>query len=253
MTLQERMPAVLPPPPGLDPSRDALFLDFDGVLVELAATPGAVEVAMELRDLLRRLHDSMEGAVAIVSGRTATEIDGFLGPLRLPLATSHGRSLRRTGEARDQLAVAIGIPSASRAVVDEVAGRTPGLLIEDKGDGVAIHYRAVPDAAERVAETAARAVEVSGGALTALPGKMVVELVPPGLDKGTGIAALMEQPPFAGRRPVFAGDDVTDEAGFRVVQAMGGVGIIVAERRPTEAATALLDVAAVHAWLAAAG
>lgn len=249
MTEQERAQSTLPAPRNLDVGRDALFLDFDGVLVDLAERPEAVSVRPGLVADLTRLRSLLDGALAIVTGRGAEEVDAFLAPLRPALAAQHGRVLRLEGDA-DVAERRQSLPEASRAAVAAVARAFPGVLIEDKGDGVAIHYRASPDAADAVRAAAAAAVDASDGRLQALPGKMVVELVPPGHDKGTGIAALMARPPFAGRTPVFAGDDITDEAGFRAVQAMGGVGVIVAERRPTEAVAALADVAAVHAWLA---
>ena len=240
----------LPAPRPLDPDRDAVFLDFDGTLVELAATADAIRVAPYLRALLQELQGRVGGALALVSGRPAAEIDHFLAPLRLAAATKHGRERRLADGTRLSLAESVPIDDEARRTLDDAVGHWPGARIEDKGDGLAVHFRAVPEAEAAIREATEAVVAASAGALDLLPGKMVLELVPAGEDKGTGITALLDHPPFKGRVPVFAGDDVTDEAGFGAVLRRDGLAVVVGERRPTAARAALPGVMECHRWLA---
>ena len=124
-----------------------------------------------------------------------------------------------------------------------------GVLLEDKGLTLALHYRNAPEVTEAAIAVAEQAVAESAGALVLLQGKMVCELKPPGIDKGRAIAAFLEEPPFAGRHPVFAGDDLTDEAGFAAINARGGVSVRIGEGRPTAARFGHRDVAALQMWL----
>lgn len=213
----------------------ALFLDFDGTLVELAAHPTAVRPTPDLVPLLGALVQRLDGAVAIVTGRPIDEIDRFLAPLRLPIAGLHGNEVRRApdGAADPRVGVELG---QVRERLQRLADEWPGLTVEDKGVAIATHYRAVPDAADEVRRVAAQLQRDSADALMLLDGKMVVELLPAGRDKGTAIRELLRAPPFSGRRPVFLGDDVTDEAGFRAVNELGGVSVrIGASEQPTAA------------------
>lgn len=243
---------ALQAPRELAPDSDALFLDFDGTLVEIAPTPDSVRPAPGLPALLLRLQERLGGALAVVTGRPVEAVDRFLGLRGLAVAGLHGRDRRladgrRLREPVDGAAVAL-----ARERLQAAARRLPGTLIEDKGESVSLHYRQAPEAAE-AAGAEARAIEAaSGGALRLLPGKMVVELVPAGFDKGRAVELLMELPPYAGRTPVFVGDDVTDEAGFAAVSRLGGLGIRVGEAAGTGARALLADVPALHAWLARA-
>lgn len=237
----------LPPPPPLDPARDALLLDFDGTLVELVDRPDAVVLDDRLAALLMRLAGTFAGRIALVSGRSVTQLDGFLAG-RVPdlaLVGSHGAELRVGGRviAPDRPAALVAAERAARAAFEGEGG----IVIEVKTLGMAIHYRLAPERA-----AAARAVaECFAGQddLMLQEGKMMVELRAGGHDKGSGIAALLTQPPFSGAVPIFAGDDVTDEAGFVAASAQGGAGVLVGAARATAARHRLVDVAAVHRWL----
>jgi trehalose 6-phosphate phosphatase len=244
-----KVPPQNPPPP-LALAGTALFLDYDGTLVDIAPTPDAALADEELRHLLAALDERLTGALALVSGRPVGEIDGFLTPLRLTVAGLHGLELRR----RDGGAVPSAAPTAAleraRAAMRALHARIPGTLFEDKRSTVALHYRKTPEVEQEVLAAGARLVEESAGALQLLPGKMVVELLPVGRDKGRAIDDLMEQAEFAGRRPVFVGDDVTDEAGFRAVNRRGGISLRVGTTdRATEALHQLANVAALRGWL----
>jgi trehalose 6-phosphate phosphatase len=232
-----------------DGGRPALFLDFDGTLVELAPQPDAVRPAPGLVPLLASLSRLLGGGLAIVTGRRVAVIDHFLAPLRLPVAGLHGFEVRIDGELAPSLACGDELAVARRRL-GALAGVWRGLRLEDKGLTLALHYREAPEAEPVVKALLASVRDDSDGALSLINGNMVAELLPTGRDKGTAIRDLLELPSFAGGRPIFLGDDVTDEAGFRVVNALGGVSARVGPpTRPTEARTALADVAAALAWL----
>ncbi|WBY00177.1 trehalose-phosphatase [Ramlibacter tataouinensis] len=204
----------------------ALFLDFDGTLVDIAPEPGAVVVPSGLVPLLGTLQQYLGGAVAVVSGRPIREIDSFLDPLRLPVAGVHGAERRA---ANGDLA---HLPPHPLEVVEVAAralvARHPELLLEHKDRSLALHYRRAPQLEALCIEAMEQAVDQSPG-LALLRGKMVVEAKPGGASKGSAIEAFLREPPFAGRTPVFIGDDVTDEAGFAAVQRLGGLGVKVGE------------------------
>ena len=202
----------------------ALFLDFDGTLVDLAERPQDVFAPYGLLDTLERLRDLLDGALAIVSGRPIEQIDHFLAPLKLAAAGVHGAERRGADGAMTLADVASlhAIETAAQALVDA----HPELLLERKRGSLALHYRAAPHLAEECTAAMRAAVAGSPGVVL-LPGKMVLEAKPDSVGKGTAIAALLGEAPFAGRMPVFIGDDVTDEAGFETVQAQGGVGVKV--------------------------
>ncbi|AVA32505.1 trehalose 6-phosphate phosphatase [Cupriavidus metallidurans] len=223
----------------------ALFLDFDGTLADLAPRPELVQVEPELVGTLRALHTCLDGALAIISGRPVAELDGFLQPLRLPAAGVHGAELRHDGEALF-MPPAPGI-TALMPRLEAFVARHPGLRIERKSVAVAIHYRQAPELEAQVRAMVADTLHDVDG-LEGLPGKMVVEIKPAGVDKGGAIAAFMRMAPFEGRKPLFAGDDVTDEAGFVVARELGGVGVLVGERA-TAATVSVTGPAALRCWL----
>ncbi|MDX6749119.1 trehalose-phosphatase [Geminicoccaceae bacterium 1502E] len=237
------------PPPSLpDLAQLALFLDFDGTLVHLAERPGDVHAPDELIEALGRLAGRLDGALAIVTGRPSADIDHFLEPLVLTVAGVHGLE-RRFADGRRERHERVDLLDPLRGEAAALAAGTPGLLVEDKEVSLAVHYRQAPDAEAAVLALAERALQ-RGPGLKLLRGKMVVELMPEGVDKGTAIAELLKEPPFAGRSPVFAGDDVTDEAGFALVNAQGGTSIRVGrDGRPSEARHGLADVDELRAWL----
>jgi len=231
--------------PQLTP-RHALFLDFDGTLADIAAQPQAVQLDAGVLHDLRALQRSLGGALAIVTGRTLADIDRFLSPLHLPLACEHGAHWRPLPGAAGTATPALALGPVLQAMAD-LAARHPGLLIERKSAGAALHYRQAPQLQQLCEDTLARAVaQVPGAEL--LAGKCVYEVKPAGTGKGQAIARFLQQPPFAGRVPLFFGDDVTDEAGFACVQSVGGVGVKVGPG--SSAARARIESpAAVRAWL----
>jgi trehalose 6-phosphate phosphatase len=238
----------LPPPPPI-PASAALLLDFDGTLVELAGAPDRIAVPDGLAALLHRVADRLAGRLALVSGRPVADLERHAGALDLALAGSHGVELRFRGGAT----LPFERPAALASARDEAArfaAAYPGLLLEDKPAGFALHFRAAPGLEHQVCAFAASLAGRS--ALTVQHGKMVVELLPPGIDKGEAVRRIMREPPFAGARPWFVGDDLTDEHGFAAAAQMGGAGILVGPPRGTAARWRLDGVGSVHAWLEAA-
>lgn len=228
--------------------RPALFLDFDGTLVELAPQPDAVRPAPGLVPLLASLSKRLDGGLAIVTGRRVAVIDHYLAPLRLPVAGLHGFEMRLDGGIAPSLTCAVELAGA-RERLAAFEESWPGVRLEDKGLTLALHYREAPEAEPAVMALVEAIRDASAGGLKLIHGNMVAELMPAGRDKGRAIVDLMAQPPFAGGLPVFFGDDVTDEAGFRVVNAAGGATARVGDSRPTEARLAFPNVSAVLAWL----
>lgn len=232
----------------------AFFFDFDGTLVDLAPTPDSIHVPPTLPALLDELRCVSHGALAIVSGRGIDSIDAFLAMPDLPVAGLHGAERRdANGDTRR-----IGFNDARLLRIERelaaVVDGNPGMLLEIKGAAVALHYRNAPER-ERVARQAAeRLVADYPDAYVLQPGKMVFEIKPKGVDKGRAVAAFLTEPPFAGRTPLFAGDDLTDEKAFAVVNAAGGLSIKVGGG-DTSARARIDSVAALHAqirqWLAA--
>ena len=204
----------------------ALFLDFDGTLVDLAEQPEDVIVPSALVPTLALLNSYLGGAVALISGRPMEQIDGFLRPLVLPVAGVHGAE-RRSAGGQVTLLSTHPLQLVEDAAL-ELAARHPALRVENKRGSVALHYRQAPELEAQCVQTMQAAVEESPG-LTLLRGKMVVEAKPGGASKGHAIEAFLHEPPFAGRTPVFVGDDFTDEVGFSTVQRLGGLGVKVGE------------------------
>lgn len=225
----------------------ALFLDFDGTLVEIAETPDAVRAERRLVGILQSLSAELGGALAIVSGRPLAEVDAHLAPERFPAAGLHGLELRSAAGGPVMRPDGLDVPCDVRSALASFAG-LHGLLLEEKGIAVALHYRSRPELADACRAAARRAIAGHPG-LHALDGKMVVEIKPCGADKGRAVARLMAGAPFAGRVPVFAGDDVTDEDGFRAVAEMGGFGVKVGPGE-TGARHRVASVASFLGWLA---
>ena len=226
----------------------ALFLDFDGTLTELAPRPEAVRIASGLVPTLSALYVHLGGALAIVTGRPEVDIDGFLAPLQLPLASEHGAQYR-LHEASRPAVLPPDLEPVLR-VARDLASRHPGLLVEPKRASVALHYRLAPHMEVRCLETLQQAMRGIEG-VELLRGKFVFEVKPRGAHKGQAIMDFMTQPPFADRIPVFVGDDVTDEAGFAAVQALGGWGIKVGQG-PTMAQHRCMTPTALRGWLSSA-
>jgi trehalose-phosphatase len=204
----------------------ALFLDFDGTLVDLAPRPDAVIVPSGLVDTLAALSDFLGGALALISGRPIEQIDAFMQPLHLPVAGVHGTE-RRGAQGAMTLMSTHPLQHVEDAAL-ALAARYPLLRVENKRGSLALHYRQAPELEPLCLQAMQAAVQESPG-LTLLRGKMVVEAKPGGASKGHAIEAFMQEAPFAGRRPVFVGDDFTDEVGFATVQRLQGLGIKIGE------------------------
>ncbi len=229
----------------------AYFLDVDGTLIDIAAAPDAVHVDERLCRLLKRLRNTCGGALALISGRRLDDLVRLLGDFRRPLAGQHGLERRASN---GHVTAHAGDVAAKRSISERlqpVVSRNPGLLLEDKGLTLALHYRQAPQLASYVHRIMRALVDQAGAGLCLQSGKKVVEIKPAGFDKGTAIGEFMAEAPFLGRIPVFLGDDTTDEHGFAAVNRAGGVSIKVG-RGPTAARYRLRDVSAVRAWLAGA-
>ena len=227
-----------------------LFLDIDGTLLEHKDRPDDVVVDSALRSLLGRLAPALDGAVALISGRSIEDVERLFAPLVVPIAGLHGvehRDSQGTVHRHEMDERALG---SARAHLEHTAAQNPGLFFEDKGLSLALHYRTAPEAAP-IAETAVRAVARDlGHRFEIQQGKMVWEVKPSGYDKGTAIEEYLAEPPFRGRVPVFLGDDLTDEVGFEWVNGQGGHSIKVGTGR-TRAHWRLADARAVRGFLSA--
>lgn len=237
------MPTTAPPTGLLRGA--SLFLDFDGTLVSLADRPDAVRVDARLANLMRRLLDRLEGRIAVISGRPAMQVKELFN-VDLTIVGSHGMERVRGDGSPETLERPASLRLVS-ASMSELARRHEGVLVEDKPLGVALHFRLCP-AAEMDCLRLAECLAGEHG-LHLQPGKMMIEVRAGGGDKGTAIRALMREPGMAGTRPVFMGDDLTDEPGFMAVEELSGAGILVGEQRTTAACYRLDSVEATLAWL----
>lgn len=210
----------------LKPHEVALLLDVDGTLIDIGPAPFDVDVPDTLKESLRRLQDLTGGALALVSGRPIRDLDILFKPLTLTAVGGHGAEMRLAGsEAAARVA---DLPKALRERLIAAVDPRLGLEYEDKGYSVALHYRRAPEHERRLHAHVAESRDAFPGEETeVLPGKMMIEVKRPGIDKGAGILALMRHQPFAGRIPVFIGDDVTDEAAFAAMPGLGGLSFSV--------------------------
>ncbi len=226
----------------------ALFLDIDGTLLELAATPDRVQPDPDVVALLRVLAAKLGGALALSTGRAIIDADRLFPGLTLPIAGQHGCERRR---ADGSTYVHPPPPQGLERLRIEIAAfvkRHEGLVLEDKGSTIAVHYRLVPHLAPHVHKTLRTLATASGGPWIVQDGKKVAELRPADRDKGAAIVDFMDEAPFRGKQPAFVGDDHTDEYGFAAVVLLGGCAIKVGPG-PTAANYRLADVTAVRAWL----
>jgi len=229
--------------------RWSLFLDFDGTLTEYAESPDAVYVAPRLPALLIALSDVLEGALAVVSGRRLDDLDRRLAPARPCAAGLHGLELRYPDGTLRRYRPADGALAAIRAPIVRFARDHPRLLVEDKEVAVALHYRRAPELGAECRSVAVAAARDFAD-YEVLAGKMVVEIKPRAANKRSAIEAFMSRAPFRGRRPVFAGDDVTDEDGFATINEQGGISIKVGAG-DSAAHCRAASVAEVSEWLEA--
>jgi trehalose 6-phosphate phosphatase len=240
--MSETLPAPPLPSPGW-----AWFLDIDGTLIEIADTPSAIHIPPELPGLLQALADRHGGAVALVSGRTVENIARLVAPFHPPAAGLHGLE-RRLADGRVLRPDPSPLLDGIRRSLSDFAAANPGVILEDKGLSLALHYRLAPHR-EAAARAVAEAAVAGHPELRLQAGKMVFEIRPRGADKGGALRAFMAEPPFAGRVPVFVGDDVTDEDGFKAANALGGISVMIGPPRPTAASFRLADVAGLRRWL----
>jgi trehalose 6-phosphate phosphatase len=212
--------------PNLDPAAIALLLDVDGTLIDIKPSPDEVHVSDELRDLLARLARQTSGALALVSGRPISDLDRLFAPLNLPAIGGHGAEIRlRAGEVTQG---ADPLPPDMRRQLAGAATPGSGIVVEDKGYSLALHYRNDPRHEKSLRQSIdENRAAFPGEATEVQPGKFVFEVKRPGVNKGEAVRALMKQPPFAGRQPVFIGDDVTDESVFALMPEIKGLGFSV--------------------------
>lgn len=237
----------MPPPPPLDIFRHALFLDVDGTLVGIQERPELVVPEPDLTALLAVLSERMNGAIAILTGRTVLDADRILERVVPCVSGVHGQECRIDGVTSQQFSLPESWLAARAALAHQLTVQKLDADIEDKGSAFALHYRHVPQQASATMQLV-ESVAASHG-LRALHGKLVSELLPPGTSKGAALAALANKAPFAGRTPVAIGDDVTDEDAFSAASELGGFGILVGNLRATSAVYHLDDSSAVRTWL----
>jgi trehalose 6-phosphate phosphatase len=232
----------------LDHKTTAILLDVDGTLLNIAPTPEAVTVEPPLKRALARLLIEHEGAVALVSGRRIDDLDRLFSPLVLPAIGGHGAELRLTTGGDVQRA-GDPIDAKLRARLAKIVELDPGLIGEDKGYSYAIHFRLAPQRGKMVQElVAAVCTDFALSSIEILPGKSVIEVKRPAFDKGTAVRDLMQHMPFRGRRPIFVGDDVTDEFVFAVMPEFNGLGFSVDRELPGVAGS-FATPADVRRWL----
>lgn len=234
------------PPPLLATSETTLFLDFDGTLVEIAARPDQVQIARTLPGMIENLSEKLGGRLALISGRALEALDDMLGPVNVAMAGSHGGEFRPAGSSEVQ-ALADPLREDIANALSRFAEENGGLLVERKPFSMAVHYRDHPGLRDALLSAARELARNCGAGIT--EGKMVIEVVMPGSDKGSAVAKFMAMPLFAGTKPYFVGDDVTDEDAFKAVARFDGGGILVGSMRETAARWRLDSVQSVHAWL----
>jgi len=216
--------APLPPIPGLGDL--AILLDIDGTILDIAPMPQNVVVPASLRGTLGRLSVLTDGALAFVSGRSLDDVDRLFAPLRLPAIASHGAEFRLVPGDQSDGGPTLALEPPLKTKLDAVAELGPGIIVEDKDYAIALHYRLAPEKETAVREAVA-AICADQPSIEVLPGKYVLEVKKQGFSKATGVRNLMKHPPFAGRRPIFIGDDTTDESVFAIMPEFGGFAFSV--------------------------
>ena len=205
----------------------AILLDIDGTILDIAPSPQQVRVPPELRHTLARLDELTGGALALVSGRPLADIDLIFSPLQFAAIGGHGAELRAAAGAEPRVCAAPLSAALKRRLVS-ITQIGPGIIAEDKGYSLALHYRLAPEKGEELrAAVAEICAAVPQGTIEILPGKLVVEIKPAGVNKANAVCDLMRYPPFAGRNPIFIGDDTTDVPVFGIISRFGGLGFSV--------------------------
>lgn len=237
-----------PWPDLVDPATTALFLDIDGTLLDMAPTPSSVAIPTQLIELLRQTHEVFNGAVAILTGRQISEADNLLYPLRLVGSGVHGCEIRRENEGTivsQPSSIDEDLLTALFALVPAI----PGVVVEPKGPGVAVHYRLAPLRRREIESRVRGLVADRTSKLVVSVGRMVIEIIPPGRSKGTALETILALPPFLGRTPVMIGDDVGDEPAFAIAAHCGGAGLKVAGEHFDRDVADFGGPADVRAWL----
>jgi len=227
----------------------ALFLDVDGTLLEIAETPQSVRVPESLKQLLVSLSIRLGGALALISGRTLNDLDHLFAPLRFCAAGTHGWERRDAAGCVIRAQLDPCCLDDAREQLRQFTNQHEGLLLEDKGHGLAVHFRRAPQLSWEVNTAVRLACQQAGSAFVVQAGKCVFEIRPAACSKGTCIRAFMERPPFANRLPIYIGDDLTDEDGFAVVNEVGGISIRVGDAQASAAQHRLPGVRQVLRWL----
>src|ERR1700730_13416858 len=245
-------PDAVPVPRSLVPHFDecALLLDIDGTLLDLAPTPREVWVPPDLAKTLPRLLTRTSGALAMVSGRSINDIDLIFAPMQFPAVGGHGAEMRLSSERESVSSHAPPMDKELKRRRAAIARLSPGILLEDKGYSLALHYRLAPHAEKAIyAAVSLIRADLPNAPIEVLPGKCVFEIKHAGFNKATGVLELMSHEPFRGRRPIFIGDDVTDEVVFGIMPDLGGLAFSVG-RRATGVAGHFDEPRDVREWLA---
>jgi trehalose 6-phosphate phosphatase len=224
-----------------------LFLDVDGTLIELTDTPFDTRASEDLKHLLSAVSTRLGGALALVSGRSIEYLDALFAPMRLPSAGLHGVERRKASGGLHGAGFNDAMLDPARTALAALVQAHPGTLLEDKGRTVAVHFRLAPQFESNVREAVMAIATNLGSRYQVLSGNMMLEIKPRGFNKGASVKEFMQEAPFAGRLPVYVGDDLTDLDGFRAVDDQGGISIAVGNR--VQAQYHLPDPAAVRAWL----
>jgi trehalose 6-phosphate phosphatase len=227
---------MTPPPAAISPElapqlgldEVAILLDVDGTIIDIAPTPREVWVPPTLCHTLSTLLERTGGALALVSGRSLADLDLLFAPLQLPMIGGHGAEIRLSPDEEGSEQRAKPLPDAVKRKFAAIKSVGPGILVEDKGFGLALHFRLAPDLEQAVCDrVAAICADLPPGTVEVLSGKAVIEIKPIGFNKGSAVRQLMRQAPFAGRRPIFIGDDTTDESAFAVMPEFEGLSFSV--------------------------
>ena len=242
------MPLILPPM-----QRASLLLDLDGTLLDIAPTPDAVVVPPGLPDALRALRAALGGALAVVTGRPIAQVDALLPGVPYAVAGEHGGAIRHAPDAAVVRAVLPDPPVEWIIEAATIVAAHPGALLEQKQRGFVLHYRAVPESGPALEQAVRRLIAPGLDRFTLLPALMAWEVRPRGVDKGSAVQSLAAEAPFAGRLPIFVGDDVTDEDGMAAARALGGAGLRVDEWFGSAAGVRAWLASSVGAWSALPG
>jgi trehalose 6-phosphate phosphatase len=229
----EAAPETVPVPRSLVPhlSESAILLDIDGTLLDLMPTPREVWVPPGLAKTLKRLLQRTNGALALVSGRSLNDIDLIFAPDVFPAVGGHGAEMRIEVDSESVAAHAPPMDKELKRRLAAIAKLSPGILLEDKGYSLALHYRLAPHAEKAIyAAVSLIRADLPDAPIEVLPGKQVCEIKHSGFTKASGVRELMTHPPFKGRKPFFIGDDVTDESVFAIMPDLDGIAFSVGRR-----------------------